>query len=69
MPFLYFLRGDKQKGLEAIEASIEQQKKPFDKSTIPKFSSAFTEVMTIVGNEFGTVDPEFLKFVEKYKAL
>ena len=68
LPILYYLRGEKQKGLEAIEASIERQKKPIDISSIPKFSGFFEDMITI-GSGNSTVDPEFLKFVEKYKAL
>ncbi len=68
LPILYYLRGEKQKGLDAIEASLERQKKPIDVSGIPKFSSFFENVITVGGGN-RTVDPEFLKFVEKYKEL
>ncbi len=68
LPILYYLKGDKQKGLEAIEEAIERQKKPLDESNIPKFSGAKEEI-TIIGSGFGKVDPEYLKFAERYKAL
>lgn len=68
LPILYYLKGDKQRGLKAIEEAIERQKKPLDESNIPKFSGA-KEERTIIGSGIGKVDPEYLKFAENYKAL
>ena len=68
LPILYYLKGDKQRGLKAIEEAIERQKKPLDESNIPKFSGAKEEI-TIIGSSIGKVDPEYLKFAENYKLL
>lgn len=68
LPILYYLKGDKQRGLKAIEEAIERQKKPLDESNIPKFSGAKEEI-SIIGSGIGKVDPEYLKFAENYKAL
>jgi len=68
LPILYYLKGEKQKGLQFIGEAIERQKKPFDETSMPKFSGA-KEVITIVGSGYGKVDPEYLKFVDKYKEL
>lgn len=67
LPILYYLKGDKQKGLKAIEAAIERQKQPFKESDLPKLSGE--DVLTIIGPGIGKVDPEYLKFAEKYEAL
>lgn len=67
LPILYYLKGEKQKGLQFIEEAIERQKKPFDERDILKFSAE--EQITIVGPGIGKVDPEYLKFVEEYKKL
>ncbi|MFT3740237.1 MAG: hypothetical protein QM786_15940 [Breznakibacter sp.] len=68
LPILYYLKGDKQRGLKAIEEAIEKQKKPLAESNIPKFSGAKEEI-TIIGSGIGKVDPEYLKFAENYKLL
>lgn len=68
LPILYYLKGDKQKGLQAIEDAKERQKKPFDQSSMPTFSGA-KEVITIVGSGIGKVDPAYLKFAENYRLL
>lgn len=68
LPILYYIQGDKQRGLKAIEEAIERQKKPLDESSIPKFSGAKEEI-TIIGSGFGKVDPEYLKFADRYKEL
>lgn len=68
LPILYYLKGNKQKGLEAIIEAVERQKKPLRESSMPKFSGA-KEVITIVGSGIGKVDPDYLKFVENYKSL
>ena len=68
LPILYYLKGDKQKGLKVIADAMERQKKPLDESSMPTFSGA-KEVITIVGSGIGKVDPEYLKFAENYNAL
>jgi len=68
LPILYYLKGDKQKGLKVIDEAIERQNKPIDESKALKFTGA-EELLSIVGSGFGKVSPEYLKFAEKYKAL
>ncbi|MGH2645171.1 MAG: hypothetical protein ACRDE2_14555 [Chitinophagaceae bacterium] len=67
LPILYYLKGEKQKGLKFIEEAIERQKRPFNEADILNFNAA--EQLTIVGSGIGKVDPEYLKFVEEYKKL
>lgn len=67
LPILYYLKGEKQKGLQFIEEAIERQKTPFDEKDILKFNAK--EQITIIGPGIGKVDPEYLKFVEEYKKL
>lgn len=94
LPILYYLKGDKQKGLKSIEEAIERQGKPVSDAEIKKTTSGETVILragnekigtqgfddllkklpsggsiVIVGSGIGEVDPEYLKFAERYKAL
>ena len=67
LPILYYLNGEKEKGLKVIEEAIARQKQPVDKT--PTIKPRGAEVVVIVGSGYGKVDPTYLKFVKKYKAL
>lgn len=70
LPILYYLKGDKQKGLKAIEEAIERQGKPVSESEIERLKKlAGSGGQVIIGSGIGKVDPEYLKFAENYKAL
>lgn len=95
LPILYYLKGDKQKGLETIEAAISRQQTPLTDKEIKKTSSGETVVLradsdkkvgaevmdnllrnfpsggsiVIIGSGIGKLDPEYLKFAERYRAL
>ena len=70
LPIFYYLKGEKQKGLEAIEDAIERQKQPIseaEKERLKKLAGLGGQV--IIGSGYGNVDPEYLKFVDKYITL
>lgn len=70
LPIFYYLKGDKQKGLKAIEEAIERQKKPMTEEEIEFLKKlAGTGGQVIVGSGVGKVDPEYLKFAQRFKAL
>jgi hypothetical protein len=67
LPILYYLLGDKNKGLEVITESLNRFKKPFIKEDLIKLST--NEEMTIVGQGYGKVKPAYLKFIDGYNQL
>lgn len=70
LPILYYLKGDKQKGLTAIAEAIERQKKPVGETEIERLKKiAGTGGQVIIGSGIGKVDPLYIEFAERYKAL
>ncbi len=70
LPILYYLKGEKQKGLDFIKEAIERQKKPIDKKEMEIFKKlAGSDGQIIIGGGIGKVDPLYLEFAERYKAL
>jgi len=70
LPILYYLKGDKQKGLKFIEEAIERQKQPISETELERLKKlAGPGGQVIIGSGIGKVDPEYLKFAENYKAL
>jgi hypothetical protein len=70
LPILYYLKGDKQRGVQAIEEAIERQKQPVSEETkeqLKKMAGAGGQV--IIGSGVGQVDPEYLMFAERYRLL
>ena len=70
LPILYYLKGEKQKGLEFIETAIERQSTPVsdeERTFLQKLAGKNGQV--IIGSGVGKVDPEYLKFKENFKLL
>jgi hypothetical protein len=68
LPILYYIMGEKGKGLDVIKSSLERQKQLFNEESILKFTDLETDI-TIVGSGYGKADPEYLKFIENFKNL
>ena len=71
LPIIYYLMGEKKKGLKFIEEAIERENTPVDmESLIKEAKSTFPDAeVTIISSGLGRVDPKYLEFVERYKAL
>lgn len=71
LPILYYLKGEKEKGLKFIEEAIERENTPVDMESLIKESQmTFPDAeVTIITSGPGRVDPEYLEFKERYKAL
>jgi hypothetical protein len=70
LPILYYLKGEKQKGIEFIETAIERQNTPVsdeERAFLQKLAGKDGQV--IIGSGVGKVDPEYLKFKENFKLL
>jgi hypothetical protein len=70
LPILYYLKGDKQRGLKAIDEAMERQMQPVSEAKMEQLRKlAGPEGQIIIGGGIGKVDPEYLRFVENYKLL
>jgi hypothetical protein len=70
VPILYYLIGDKRKGLEFIEAALERQKTPLSEAQMARLIKlAGPGGQVFIGGGIGKVDPEYLKFIERYNEL
>jgi len=70
LPILYYLKGDKQRGLKAIDEAMERQRKPVSEAKMEELRRlAGPDGQIIIGSGIGKVTPEYLRFVENYKLL
>ncbi|KAF0203984.1 MAG: hypothetical protein FD170_673 [Bacteroidetes bacterium] len=70
LPILHFIRGDKQKGLTAIEEAIERQTNNNRIKEIERLKKNVESVeLVVIGSGYGKVDPIYIEFAERYKAL
>jgi len=70
LPIMYYLKGEKQKGVEFIKKAIERQQQPVseeEKKLLKELAGPGGQV--IIGSGIGKVDPAYLKFAENYKKL
>ncbi len=67
LPILYYLKGDKERGLKAVEEAIERQKQPMSEEEAKVLKSFSDKGHIVIGSRERKVCPEYLKFVEKYK--
>lgn len=68
LPILYYMKGDKPGGLKTIEEAIERQKQPVSETQMEELKKlAGPGGQVIIGSGMGQVDPEYLKFAERYK--